>query len=166
MNDYETHKPILELIINNYPVENIIEFGLGYYSTPLFLEKCKHTTSVEMQSEEWFNKIKDEYLKYSNKWTPLLSIGPFTYKDLQYDSYYNLAFIDGHGESRWDCINYMFDKTSIVIAHDTNTPSYNWNRVNKPTIFNEVNFVKYNTKVWTSDNNIFKILNKFNLNGN
>ena len=65
MNVYETHKPLINAIIGALNINSVFEFGCGFGSTPNFLEKCKEVFSIEMQSEEWYEKVKS--LERENK---------------------------------------------------------------------------------------------------
>ena len=134
MNVYETHKPLINAIIGALNINSVFEFGCGFGSTPNFLEKCKEVFSIEMQSEEWYEKVKS--LERENKhFTLECLIGPHfaidRLKSLGRD--FDLIFVDGHGQSRPQCINQSFQLAKrAVVTHDTETPEYGWENIDMP----------------------------------
>ena len=126
------HLPMLRAIFGllGGRIRNVIEFGPGVYSTPFFLERGCSVFSVEMQSEEWYNKVSGENPQLTIGFYP----GPLTFLENSPDlSWYQFAFIDGHIESRPECINACFDACiPIVATHDYEDPVYGWERVKVP----------------------------------
>ena len=61
LNNYSTHLPILEYVLNNVEkINTIFEYGMGFYSTPLLSEKVnKVLFAVEMQDENCYKQIKN-----------------------------------------------------------------------------------------------------------
>jgi hypothetical protein len=155
MDPYRTHIPVLETIFKTKNINSVLEFGMGYNSTPFFLERCKNVTSIEMQQKEWFDKITSEYSKTYKDWKHHLSIGPFAAFSLQevMTQNYDLVFVDGHGDSRPECINAFFNKAEIIVAHDAEEPGYRWNLVNKPDNYNQYLFARLNpfTLIYSKD---------------
>lgn len=156
---YSTHIALLTRIFENTgKLNNIIEFGMGNYSTELLLSNCNHLISIEMQLEEWFNNMTN---KFNNKaWEPVLLLGSREFYNAELPSGIDLAFIDGHGDTRPECINYMVEKKCpIIVAHDTEEQGYGWDRVTaidyKTIIFKE--YTNWTT-VWTTDINLYKAL--------
>lgn len=146
MNSIETHLPVLKKLFQITEINTVLEFGTGIHSTPFFIEKCKKVTSIEMQSKSWFDKVSNQFK--DPKFRPILKLGPYAYKELHLESFYDLIFVDGHGESRWDVTNNSFEKTNIIVIHDTQEKSYNWNKINKPE-----NWIRKDIKdfsVWTT----------------
>lgn len=133
MDLYSTHLPILEQIINNFDIKTVVETGMGFFSTKLFIDNCDKIISIEMQSDEWFDKICFEY-KDSKNFLPLKMIG--TIGACEYLSSikdrYDLIFIDGHGDNRWQQINSSFDISDLIVVHDTESEAYRWNLVRLP----------------------------------
>jgi hypothetical protein len=135
MDVYATHLPVLNFLRENLPsINKVFEFGCGYNSTPLFLQICDHLTMVEMQSEEWYDKISKEFKRDYRNWDAILALGPDKgieiFKGLKHD--FDIVFVDGHGDTRWKCVNEAFKKSSVIVAHDFETSSYQWYRIEKP----------------------------------
>jgi hypothetical protein len=84
-----------------------------------------------MQSQEWYEKMKKQVAKNISLLYSPGPIGAIEIFDKTQDSF-DLVFVDGHGESRWKCINHSFDKTKLIVTHDFETASYNWNLVKMP----------------------------------
>lgn len=142
MNPFSTHLPTLESLIEKYHVKSVFEFGCGFYSTGLFLKKCELVYACEMQSKEWYDKIKSQFAD-----SPNLNIKYFEEKDdaglspkflsLSYlkslDTRFDLVFVDGHKDSRWICINEAQNYTNIIVTHDTeDRRNYHWDRISLP----------------------------------
>ena len=165
LNNYSTHIPILEYVLNNIENKNtIFEYGMGFYSTPLLSEKVdKVLFSVEMQDENWYKQIKNSN-KLKNNVELYCMLGKDDaiefFKNLQIK--FDLIFVDGHGESRWKCINEAFGKCDIIITHDTETSSYNWHLVNLPNDYIWLDIKTYNpwTSVITNNKDLISKLSK------
>lgn len=148
LNDYSTHLPILEYVLDTIGKCNVFEYGMGKYSTTLFAEKADKLIAVEMQDENWYKQIKQYDFKDTVNLYCMLgkdnAIEFFKQLDIKFD----IVFVDGHGESRWKCINEAFGKSDIIIAHDTETSSYNWNFVDLPQNYLWLDIKIHNP--WTS----------------
>jgi hypothetical protein len=139
---YGSHIPFLEFIFKKFEVCSIIEFGLGNYSTPFFLVNCCKVISIEMQEESWFNNILNKLGKNEN-WHPYLSLGPDAWKhDIPLDTANaDFVFVDGHLESRTDCVNRMFAaNVPLIAAHDTECNVYRWENIYKPAHYRKLIF--------------------------
>jgi hypothetical protein len=133
MEPYGTHIPVLEELIKSCNIKTVFEFGSGLASTPLFVKNCESVHAVEMQSEEWFTKVADELKKYENlDYEKIMGADRAIDEFSKIDKKYDLVFVDGHGSTRWKCINEAFSKTKLIVTHDTETPSYNWHKVVVP----------------------------------
>jgi hypothetical protein len=149
MDAYGTHLPILKSVSEQIKCENIFEFGMGDYSTTFFAEKFKEVTAVEMQEEEWYKKMVAK--KLPNHVSLLCGIGPQPAIDIlnsDIGKKYSCIFVDGHGGNRWECINHSFNKTDVIVTHDTEYPGYNWHLVDKPSGFTWLDIQTYTP--WTS----------------
>lgn len=152
INAYSTHLLTLHNLFKEEKIKNVFEFGCGMYSTFLFADKCETVISIEMQNEDWFNKLKE---KIPNNVTLLCQLG--TDKAIDTLNYlgeqgqrFDLIFVDGHGDSRWKAINMASKYTNIIVAHDTEYPGYRWDLVNLDESWNcfiDKTFSTYTT-VW------------------
>lgn len=133
MNGYGSHLPLLAMLFKTFKVETVLEFGMGDFSTPFFLQNAVYLHSIEMQDENWYKNTIDKY-KHLNPgyWVPILALKPEAWKQLQYDEKYDLVFVDGSLESRPHCVNAWFGKARLIVCHDFNKSCYNWNLINKP----------------------------------
>ena len=131
MDVYSTHIPILEELFKANNIKTVFEFGTGLYSTKLFSENCDSVISCEMQSEEWFDKVSENFSNYNNVSIECL-IGPTGAIDhlSQLNKRFDMIFVDGHGATRWHAINVASEFTDLIVSHDTETPSYNWHLIN------------------------------------
>lgn len=160
MDPYATH---IEFIKEIYSVidkpKNVIEFGCGNYSTEFLIENSENVISIEMQSEDWFNEIKAK-LNHNLNWKIYSLIGPMTFLNIELPDIIDLAFVDGHGESRPECINHMMKKKCpIIIAHDTEERGYGWDRV-LSNHYHKFEFKKYNnwSTLWTTNTELYNFL--------
>lgn len=128
---YGSHLPILERLV---PAgSRAIEFGCGLHSTPFLVQRCSYVMSIEMQSEEWFHKVQDHLIKtipgvnHSGR----LALGPWAFLAIPLPPEpFDVAFVDGHGKSRFGVVNYLMRiGVPLIIAHDTEAKQYHWDRV-------------------------------------
>ena len=148
MDRFATHLPVLERAIRDFGIETVLEFGTGLYSTPLLVQLCKEVISVEMHERSWFDKNRTELA--SPNFTPLLMLGPEVGVEylLNADRRFDMIFVDGHEDSRWKVVNAAFDKTDVIIAHDTEVRYYQWHRIELPDGWIWLDFKKHIP--WTS----------------
>lgn len=156
---YATHLPFIKKVFSVIEKPKlIIEFGMGLYSTEFFIKNSEKTISIEMQSEEWFNNMFNKFGDTVN-WEAHLLLGQNTYKNFNFSKEADVSFIDGHGESRPECINLMMDlQCPIILAHDTETTSYGWDRVNINNDYNSYTYKGFSvwTTIWFKDNELLK----------
>lgn len=162
LESWATHLPVLESILNNCPIESVFEFGSGFGSTPLFIERCKHVHSIEMQNDDWFHRVNEKFKECSG-FTYEKAIGPRIGIDIFKNTgrNYDLVFVDGHGDTRWDCINKSFDRTNIIVTHDTNVPSYKWNLIEIPTgweVYEYKKIIPYTKIFYTNATEIHSVI--------
>ena len=153
MNEYSTHIPVFEKLFEVKKYSKILEFGLGFGSTPFFLQNCDSLTSIEMQSAEWYQKVFEVY-KNETKWKSYMAIGPYAFQDISsLNESYDLVFVDGHGDSRPEIINYFFDKCDTIVTHDFETPSYRWHLIQQPHNYKRIVYDRLNpfTAIFTKD---------------
>jgi prepilin-type processing-associated H-X9-DG protein len=150
---YGTHLDLLRAIFKfTGKQKNVVEFGMGNFSTELLLENSTNLISIEMQSEDWYEKMFEKFKNKPN-WRSLKLIGPLQFMSCDFKNT-NLAFVDGHGESRPECVNLMFNNNvPVVIAHDTEMGSYGWSRVKELPDYKKFIFKKHEnwTTVWTTN---------------
>ena len=149
MKNCTTQLPILEFITDNIECKSVFEFGMSHFSTKLLSNKFEHVISVEMQDQNWFDEMNNKNdlpsnvdLKCALGKTPAIDI----LKSI--DGKQSCVIVDGHEDNRWECINESFEKTDVIIAHDTEMHSYKWELVKKPKDFIWIDVKQYNP--WTS----------------
>ena len=120
---------VLDAVISDESPQSVLEFGMGLYSTPLFVRSCTRVVSVEMNSLEWYDRTKEE-VGAAPHWNPHLFMGPVRWMaDLpmaEPNQRYDMVFVDGHGDSRHAQILYGLAVSKLIVCHDTQEPSYNW----------------------------------------
>jgi hypothetical protein len=126
-----SHLPVLKRVIEEHKPRTVFEFGMGDGSTPLFIEHCRQVVSVEMQSLSWYVELVGKY--EADNWAPICLPCPRCgIYFLTGGQTFDLVFVDGHGDTRPEQIRAASEKTDLIIAHDTEEPSYGWGRVNMP----------------------------------
>lgn len=125
--DPGTCLPVLEAVCHVFDIENAIEFGCGLWSTSTLARTCKNVTSVE-NVQEWIDKMKIEQSHRDNLTFVHFTKPMNTY--LKEDDSYDLIFIDG--ENRIECLQESFNKSSIIVCHDTHAQGQGWHRVHVP----------------------------------
>jgi predicted O-methyltransferase YrrM len=145
----ETHLTVLKSIFKYVDVNNCVEFGSD--STDILIKNCKYLMSIEMNSQELYDKAREEFKEYKH-WDFLLRLGKDSYREIEYPKI-DLCLVDGHEDSRPECVNLMLQKqVPIIVVHDTEQPR---NRINDNTYYS----ITYNkttpwTTVFTSDQNL------------
>lgn len=159
MDPYSSHLPILKELFKIVPIKRVWEYGCGRFSTPLFAANCNEVIAIEMQSHDWFTTMQGELSQYPNL-VLKEALGAWTALDVfkGLDERWDMVFVDGHGDSRWNCINLACDKTDIVVAHDTEAPLYGWDHIMIPNNFVEIRFKQYHpwTTIWTCNDNVIQ----------
>lgn len=138
-----THLPILESLFARYQIKDVLEFGCGLFSTKFFHDQKCNVTSIEMQHEHWRDTVKKSLPDADIR----LALGPETWRELKLKPRYDFIFVDGHGDSRPECMVWAKDRTNLIAAHDTEHPYYMWDRADMS------GFTKYEYKdlsPWTT----------------
>lgn len=119
-----THLPTFEWLFQKYQIKSVLEFGCGMFSTAMFVNAGCKVTSIEMQNQSWFDKVKAELPDVDLR----LALGPYEWEKEALEPRYDLIFVDGHGDSRPECLMWAKDHTDLIVAHDTEHPYYGWDR--------------------------------------
>lgn len=132
---YDSHLDVLNVVLGICKPKTAIEFGMGKFSTPTLLMYCNFTVSVEMQSEAWYDEVV-RYCKLNGicrGWFPIRHITDNGNIDIFgiFDGAFEFSFVDGHGKTRPDCVNACMNASvPTIVAHDTETNWYRWDKVN------------------------------------
>ncbi len=120
---YATHLPILDFLLDTLQPKRVLEWGMGFYSTPLLIEKTKDTVlSIETVSSEWLEKILEKYSSHKNfvgRMSNALEALPSVEK-LEWD----LIFNDGDSFSRHIIAQMAQYWNTVVVSHDTQEKQY------------------------------------------
>ena len=119
-----THLPIWDELFKARKIKTILEFGCGLFSTQKFVDQGCEVTSIEMQHQEWFDRVKLAIPGVNL----LLALGPFEWRNLPLEARYDAIFVDGHGDSRPECLMWAKDHTDLIVSHDTEHGYYGWER--------------------------------------
>lgn len=111
-----SHVPVLDFITSQFPIENIIEFGMGKVSTPLLAHTNINVTSVE-NSSKWFEKTKTGLSTHRCILWPNKDLQDYLSEDLRY---FDLGFIDSDTVScRIACVNKLMERRArFLVLHD------------------------------------------------
>lgn len=148
--DSISHLPVLKYILDNLPIKSVLEYGLGYGSTKLFLSHKCELTSVE-SDPVWCQKFSHN----------IIHCRP---ADYIINGAYDLIFIDCHpSEDRVHCLQKAFGHTSIIVAHDTQPSSeneYGYSKIKIPTDWQWLDCQLKDcwTTVFTNDPNVLEVL--------
>jgi hypothetical protein len=144
---YASHLPILRKLFAGGTIKKVFEFGMGRSSTPFLLNHCDSVISIEMQSGNYYNEMLSEYSCV--RWQPHLILDMEKAVDAILEiAEIDLVLVDGHGSNRFAQVQNAMRVSPIVVAHDTEEPSYRWDRIRLP---NGWECVTYETeKPWTS----------------
>jgi len=148
---YATHLPILKFVFEYMKPKNVMEWGMGAYSTPFFLDHCDSVYSFET-SEEWYNKIVEKYKERSNfrysidgKASAVLeTLNEIISEGKKYD----LVFNDGGDDSRHIIAQTAQYWAQVIISHDTQEKQYRYENILLRDGWVWVDIMDYS--VWTS----------------
>lgn len=157
-----THIDVLNDVINIANIKSVIEFGGGYWSTSLLLNKCESVITIEQgqnvpkeMNDSWAEKLKDLY--YDNpKWIFIKSPGYYNWKSLKFDNC-DMVFIDGFPDARAEILQYFIDKDyPIIVAHDTEHDGFHWSKVDNRE-YRRIDYDGYaenKTTLWTKNDRL------------
>src|ERR1044072_104888 len=144
---YGTHLPVLTYLLDTFDVRSVMEFGLGNFSTPFFLSRGVRLTSVETD-EGWLRHFVG--LPAPNHkviFHPDPNVHDI-FEDVCRNNRYDLALVDGPRTTRWRCVNVLFERATIIVAHDTKSDHYDWHRIILPPGFCKMDYCQ--SVPWTS----------------
>jgi hypothetical protein len=162
MDPFSTHLNLMGKIFEFKDIKTSLEFGMGNFSTQFLINNTKDkVTSIEMQFQNWFDEINTKFSQ-NDKWKGILSIGSHNVFDLKYEKKYDLVLVDGHVETRPECVNFSSSFCDTIVAHDTEAENvYGWSRVNLSEFYTfEDRSNRPWTKVWSKDKSLIEFLKK------
>ena len=170
INGYSNHLVLIDALFSNVKkgaIKHIFEYGCGFGSTPYFLQKSKSVIAVEMQSEGWFWRVRNDLKPIYPHLEIHLALGGCHWDFLgKFNQNFDLVFADGHGDSRPECINYAMGKgVPYIVSHDTEEKGYGWERVLNSREYHKLTMRDFNnwTTLWTTDTQVFgKLKSDFN----
>jgi len=164
INDYSNHIHFFTKLFEYKKFKSVFEYGCGLGSTPFFLDNCKRVVSVEMQEEEWYNKVKKELLshKHGRKLKLHCKISDDSFNFIKSENeMFDLVFVDGI--FRGDCINVCLELGyKYIVTHDTEDKvyPYGWDKINLPDGYLRYDFKQYGnwTTIFTDDIRLYNYL--------
>jgi hypothetical protein len=146
---WATHQPLIQMVRKLHNPTQVLESGIGLYSTPL-LKDIPDYLGIE-NDPEWILTVKGEYPKLNILYHDLGDIQKADrYRNLNTlqkskiflfylrlritPSENNLLFVDGYACTRSALMNFFKSKFDLIIFHDVNPgayqSAYEYNRVN------------------------------------
>jgi hypothetical protein len=165
INDYSNHIHFFTKLFEYKKFKSVFEYGCGLGSTPFFLDNCQQVMALEMQDEEWYNKVKTELSKHKhNKKLQLyfdLSDNSFDFIKQKNYKKFDLVFVDGI--YRGDCINICLALGhKYIVTHDTEDKvyPYGWDKIIIPNGYYRYDFKEYRnwTTIFTNDVKLYNFL--------
>jgi len=136
---YSSHLPILNLLFKKFKIRNILEFGMGNFSTVFFRERGFDKLFSVETGKRWAEKFIDD--KPDNHF-----IISYEKKDLYMIDImekFDLCFVDGNpAESRIRCINNNILKSNILVLHDSESPKIKLNNIILPDGYTRFDYIK------------------------
>lgn len=128
---YATHLPIVDFLLDHMKPKRVLEWGMGFYSTPLLIEKTRdQVCSIETTSEEWYKKIHDKYslnptfsMRSEFSENGALEILPNIGEN------WDLVFNDGDTFSRHIIAQMAQYWNTVIVSHDTQEKQYFYNAI-------------------------------------
>lgn len=140
--NYSSHLQVFEKVFATFEIKKALEFGLGQFSTPFFVNHAEVVVSVEQESKKWYEKIKNQI--NSTNWHPIFQPDPrvvFEHFDANNQNF-DLVFSDGTAETRCLVANLAMERNvPMVVLHDTEKVwYYRWNLLSIPANYGRFNF--------------------------
>ncbi len=148
---YATHLPILDFLLDEIKPKKTLEWGMGFYSTPLLREKSGEVHSIETGSEEWFQKVDEKYTDDTSLvlYRDISESGALGFlQPMLMDCKWDLIFNDGDANSRHIVAQTCQFKDNVVISHDTQEKQYFYNTILLGEGWQWIDIMDYS--VWTS----------------
>jgi len=119
---FSSHQPVLIHLLNTIKEGKVLEFGMGYHSTPIMSLICgmqnRELLSIET-NQEWY----DLFLNYEGGIHKILFINEIELSKWDhklFENKYSVAFIDGSpAELRQSFLEKIKNTANYIIVHDT-----------------------------------------------
>lgn len=127
---YGSHIEPLLFLFENIIINKAVEYGMGFFSTPLLLDYVKISLlSIEMQSKEWYDNVVERYSTYTNKWYHCYSEKVTSF--LGYPDC-DLILIDGSSITRSIGVAYAMQRgIENIVLHDTDSTWYGYHLIDE-----------------------------------
>ena len=126
MDRYASHLPVLEAFMHQWKGSAVLEFGCGDHSTQLFNDNAT-TVSIEQDCESF--AIVARRKGWFVEWCPWKEKGM---PESEPHDHYSLIFVDGCDTARKACVEWSFNHTELIIAHDSENPFYGYELITPP----------------------------------
>lgn len=142
---WATHQPLIKAIMELYKPKFVLELGIGYYSTPVFLDYKTRLLSIE-NDLIWIETIKTDFPKANIQHfdcgfsqSTIYNQTTLEQRKQVVDYYQNLSipilkpkllFVDNFAGCRLPSINTIGDKFDFIIYHDSHCRGYAYHRIN------------------------------------
>lgn len=146
-----SHQPLLIHLVNTVTEGDVIEFGIGYNSTPLLHFLCEKQNRNLFSYEFDFEYYKN-FKHYETDNHKIFFLNENKLANNEYklnDKHYSIALIDSHPSwTRQYAINYFSSFVDYLIVHDISymkngivesDNDYNFNLFKNVLIFNKIN---------------------------
>jgi len=118
---WSNHQPVLIHVLNTIKTGHVLEFGMGWNSTPLMSAICKVQNRI-LLSVDTERKWLDKFLDYESGKHRLVLITPeevVLKSHALFQRKYSVAFIDGSTKLRNALIRKIKDQVDYFVVHDT-----------------------------------------------
>ena len=136
---YATHFPVLRFLMETIRPLRIVEFGMGDFSTPLFLSSGAELISIET-SKDWLARMTHTTSRHTVIHWPSDSVEDYLLDHCLPG--FDLAFVDGPVDSRVPCVERLFLRSRIIIIHDSLTRCYGWRRLAVPPSYRRIDYTQ------------------------
>jgi hypothetical protein len=140
--NYRSYLLIFEKLLGSFEVNDVLEFGMGEYSTPFLAQRCRRIVSVEQESRQRYDRTVAAI--QSPNWEPFFECNPaavFEHFDRQ-KRQFDLVFSDGVPQTRCLIANLAMRKhVPFVVLHDAEKVwHYRWNLLDIPETYYRFNY--------------------------
>jgi len=116
---YASHIPVLQTVAKELTIKTVIEFGCGFYSTSVFLNRFFFPDLTNLYSyetnEKWYELIKENVL---DQRLNIILLNKIEIGSYAYEFPVDLVFIDGEKRIRGKIIREMQFLGELFVCHD------------------------------------------------
>ena len=140
--NFGSHLWVLKTVLDRLAPQRVVEFGMGMYSTLLFIEYPVHLISIEMERHDWFYHVTEKVLatpRAAPVFQPVFAQNPLAYSLFAGLPRPDLVFVDGDLTRAEQAMAALERGVETIVMHDFTPDSFNYRTLMVPP-----GYIQYN----------------------